>query len=75
MSRKSKGLFTWNVTLPHHRQSLTLCLWVTGWMGCTPNLPVKVPITIGKMLNFDNDGHRDGYVTCEQALIGKRNHF
>ena len=45
---------------------------LTGWLGLEPILPVKVPVTIGIMLNFD--GHFDGGghddVTCNQTLMG-----
>ena len=39
-------------------------------MDCTSNLPVKVPVTIGTMLNFDGDGNRDrhGDFICKQTF-------
>ena len=33
---------------------------VTGRMGSRPILPVRQPVTIDIMLNFDGDGHCDG---------------
>ena len=43
---------------------------MTGWMDCSPHLPVKVPITIGIMLNFNGDRHGEGHgdVTCKQTF-------
>ena len=35
-------------------------------MGFVPNLSVKRSISIGTMINFDNDGDGDG--TCKQAF-------
>ena len=54
----SKGLFTHSdlVTV----KGLALCQWLTGRMGMEPILPVKQPVTIDIMLNFDSDGHGDG---------------
>ena len=39
-------------------------------MGSTPILPVRLPITIDTMLNFDGhcDGDGDGVGMCKQAL-------
>ena len=43
-------------------------------MGSRPNLPIRVPITIGPMLNFDghcdSDGH--GVGTCKQSLTFRK---
>ena len=62
-----KVLFTRNVTVPI-TVNVYHCVCVTGCMGFSPNLSVKVPITIGTMVNFD--GHRDGHgdVTCKQTF-------
>ena len=47
---------------------VTDCL--TERMGSVPNLPIKRSISIGRMVNFDGDGHGDGNGdgTCKQAL-------
>ena len=37
-----------------------------GKMGLEPILPVKVPIIVCTMLNFDGDG--DGVSTCKQTF-------
>ena len=44
---------------------------VMGRMGLEPILPVKVPVTIGTILNFDGDCDCDGHGvgTCKQTLI------
>ena len=36
-----------------------------GRMGLEPILPIKVPVTIGTILNFD----RDGVGKCKQIFI------
>ena len=43
-------------------------------IGVQSILPVKMSITIGTMLNFDNefDGHSDGDGTCKQTLMKLR---
>ena len=43
---------------------------LTGRMGDRPILPVKLPITISTMLNFDGNcyGDRDGVWMCKQTL-------
>ena len=43
---------------------------LTGWLGLEPILPVRVPVTIGMMLNFDGhfDGDGHGNVTCNQTF-------
>ena len=41
---------------------LTLCQLLTGWMGSTPILPVKVSITIGTMLKLERAEFRCRYV-------------
>ena len=50
---------------------VNIVLMMTGWMGLEPILPVKVPITMGTMLNFDGDCHGDGHGIgmCKQTLI------
>ena len=44
---------------------------LTGRMGSTLILPVKVPVTITTMLNFDglNFGPNFGVDTCEQGFM------
>ena len=44
-----------------------------GRMGVQPILPVKVPVTIGTMLNFDGDCDGDGHGvgTCKHSLSHK----
>ena len=44
---------------------------MTGRMGLEPILPVRQPVTISTMLNFDSDGDGigDGVGMCKQALI------
>ena len=44
-----------------------------GRMGLEPILPVKVPATIGTMLNFDGDcdGDRHGVGTCKHSFSFK----
>ena len=43
---------------------------LTGRMGLEAILPVKLPVTIDTMLNFDehSDGDGDGVGMCKQAL-------
>ena len=40
--------------------SLSLCQWLTGRMGSIPILPIRVPITISTMINFDGQSNGDG---------------
>ena len=40
-------------------------------MGSVLNLLVKRSVSINAMLNFDNDGHGDGYGTCKQTFTRK----
>ena len=49
-----------------HRQRFSIVSMVTGRMSLEPILPIKQPITIGTMLNFDGDGHGDGVGMCKQ---------
>ena len=44
----------------------------TGRMGSIPILPVRLPVTIITMLNFDRhcDGDGNGLGTCKQAFMG-----
>ena len=53
-----------------HRQSLTLCLWLMSRMGSRPFLPVRLPVTIHTMLNFDGDCDGDGHGVgkCKHTL-------
>ena len=41
---------------------------VTGRMVVELILPIRRPVAIGIMLNFDGDGHGDSVGTCKQAL-------
>ena len=40
-------------------------------MGSVPNLPLKLSVSIGTMLNVEGDEHGDG--TCKQALTNISN--
>ena len=40
-------------------------------MGVEPILPVRQPVTIGAMLNFDGDGYGDSVGKSKQALRGE----
>ena len=41
---------------------------VTDIICSLPNLPIKVPVTIGTMLNFDMEGEGDDVCMCKQTL-------
>ena len=47
---------------------------LTGRMGDRSILPVKLPVTISTMLNFDRDcdGDRHGVGMCKHTLIEQR---
>ena len=59
-----KGLFTHSDPVTVTVKGLALCQRLTGRMGMEPILPVKQPVTIDTMLNFDGDG----VGMCKQAL-------
>ena len=50
------------------RESLTLSQWLTGRIGQSPILPVKLPVTINTMFNFDVHCDGDGVGRCKHTL-------